>query len=229
MSTTFEDLFDQFLETEIDSFDIAKYNPPQLLKYLSNLLKRSRQEVYNLLYSNPQSIANKMDDVIEFNYKEYSYNFTGTTFTQVLNPTPSENSLFYITVDDIQTTNFTYDNLTNTLIINGMLNKLNSIDVTTYISGQFNQTLTLIEQGILIDWMGVIILKDKIKTQRLYNLAIYGVDFNEKSQGAHITALQKIYKENRDAVEVKTLEYTFRNAPDKSQFGGRGGQGGARR
>lgn len=223
-TTTFTSLFDSFLTTEISSLDILKYNPPQLSKYLSSILLRSRQEVYNLIYSPSNVIINKMDDVIEFYYNEYVFTYNGISFTQVLSPIPNAGSSFYITIDNIQTTSFTFDIPTNTLVISGMTNVLHSIDIIAYKDGQFNQTLSLVEQGILLDWMSVEFLKDKIKEQRLYSIAIYGKDFNEKSQANQLGALQKIYNDMRHDVITKCLEYTYRNNPLKYQgFGGRGG------
>ena len=226
MITEFTEIFDEFLDTEIDSFDISKYSPPTLSKYLSNLLKRAREQVYNLLYKNSVIDINKMDDVVEFSNNEYDFSYTGITFTTTLNPIPILNSDFYITVDNQETniSDYIYDSTLGQITINNMTNALHSINIISYINGHFNQNLSLIEKGILVDWMGVFFLKDKIKSQRLYNITVYGVDYPEKSQANHLKALESIYNENKHDAEVKTLEYTYRNDPTNlHDLGARGG------
>lgn len=223
--TKFEDLFDLFLDTEINSFDLSRYSPPRLAKYLSNLLKRARGECYNLVYSSDISgLSNKMTNCVDFSYNDYSFSFIGVTFNQVLNPTPTSNN-FYITVNGASTTNFSYDSILGIITINGLSNTIvNNIEITSYENGHFNDDLTLIEQEIMVGWMGCIYLKDKVKEERLTKIAIYGKDYSQKSQGNHLMALEKTYRDNRKEMEEKTYEYTYRNNPNGfSGFGGRGG------
>jgi hypothetical protein len=224
MSTLFTDIYDSFLETEVTSRDLLKYNPPLLSKYLNNLLERARSEFYNLAYSNPPNVNNKMEDITLFYLKDYTEeSFNNSSLTvQLLNDTPID-SLFYITVNDDITTNYSYDSDTKIITISELDTEITSnIVIYAYRNGIFNQTLTLIEKDILVDWMGVIYLKDKIKTQKLYNQSIYGKSEGQYSQANHLKELQSIYNDNKKSIITKTIEYTYRNAPDWNRYVAKG-------
>jgi hypothetical protein len=224
MPTLFNDIFDDFLETEISSINISNYSPPYLSNYLTKILKRSREEFYNMVFPNNGNILNKMDDIVDFYSEEYSFAVSTIPSEDfILTPIPETDSIFYVVVDDVETTDYVYDNI-DTITINGLVDIGSVVDVIVYKNGQFNQTLTLIESSILIDWMGVIFMKDKIKEQKLYNQSIHGREEGMFSQANQLLALQKLYKDIRYDTEKKTLEYTFRNDPDKLiGFGKRGG------
>lgn len=226
IATLFSDLFDIFLETEVTSKDLLKYNPPLLAKNLSLLLKRARSEFYNLAFPNPPSVINKMDDIINFYMENIEQNSTGVNSIQIqlLLETPTDPQ-FFIEVNGNYTSNYIYDSLLKIVTINGLNPSLNNlIDLYCYKDGAFNQTLSLIEEDILVDWMGVVFLKDKIKTQKIYNQAIYGKDEGLYSQANHLKELQNTYNENRKAVITKSIEYTYRNITDKTLFATRGGK-----
>lgn len=224
MATLFSDLFNEFLQTEVNSVDLAtKYTQPQLSNYLSILLKRAREEFFSFANINPPSTIPKMQDCIEFWSQEFNFTLTGATPTTTLNPIPNTGSLFYITVDGVATTNYTYTSGTGSITINGMSSSSHSIDIIAYVNGQFNQTLSFVEQGITIDWMGVIYQKDKIKQQRLFNLAITGRDDGMASQANHIRALQATYEYDRNKIMQRMYEYTYLSDPNKlSGMGGKG-------
>ena len=64
MATLFSDLFNEFLQTEVSSIDLAtKYTSEQLTDYLTVLLKRAREEFYQYVYNNDSNTINKMDDI----------------------------------------------------------------------------------------------------------------------------------------------------------------------
>jgi len=144
LATLFSDLFNDFLQTEVSSIDLAtKYSQTQLTNYLTILLKRAREEFYNYVYNNGISVINKMDDI------------------------------------DVDST-------------------------------QFNQDLSLAESGIVVDLMGLVFLRDKIKEQRLYAQAIYG-EIKMYSQGQHLRELSNIYENARKEVYQKMITYTYLN------------------
>lgn len=227
MATLFQTLFDEFLETEINSLDLSKYSPPYLSRYLTKLLTRAREEFYNLAYSNSGYTNNKMDDIVDFYNREYNF-FVSSTPTEsfLLSPNPVNGSEFYITNNDVElnSTDYIYNEETGIITINNLTEIDSEIIIISFKNGQFNQTLNLIEKSILIDWMGVIVQKDKIKEQKLYNMSLYGRDEGMGSQANHLKSLQNGYKEDRKNIETKTIEYTFRNSPDNLQgMGARGG------
>lgn len=223
MATLFKTLFDDFLSTEVNSLNLGNYSPPQLSNYLSILLKRSREEFYNYAYISGNSTIFKMDDVIEFYNQEYLYTFTGVTFTTTLSPLPNSGVSFYITVDGIATTNYTYITSTGVLTLSNMSNLFHNIDVIAFLDGQFNQSLSLVEQGILTDLMATTFLKDKIKEQKLYNMALTGKDEGIKSQANHLIALNKIYREDKKDIEQRMYVYTYQSNPN--QLKGLGAKG----
>jgi len=224
MATLFIDLFDEFLQTEVSSLDLAKkYTQPQLSSYLSTLLKRAREEYYNFAIINPPSIIPKMQDCVEFWSQEYDFTYTGTSFTTIINPFPPIGSLYYIAVDGVavsnsscdDTDNASYDNTSGNLTVNMIRNTTHSVNIIFWLDGQFNQDLSLVEGGIIVDWLGVLFQKDKIREQKLYNLAITGRDDGMASQANHMRALQTTYAYDRKAIIQRMVDYTYLNDPNK--------------
>lgn len=225
MSTSFEVLFDEFLNTEINSLTLSQYTPPTLSRYLTILLTRAREEFYNLVYSNSSSINNKMDDVIDYYSQEFNFTVVASTPTNIFNlsPLPKSGSNLYVTVNNVEITNYTYNSTTGNIQMDN-LSVGSEVQVVAFLNGQFNQTLSLIERGILTDWLGCLFLKDKIKQERLYNQAIFGKDEEMTSQANHLKSLNDIFNDALKNVKTKTFEYTYRNNPDHlSQLGAKGG------
>ena len=156
LATLFSDLFNEFLQTEVSSIDLAtKYTEIQLTNYLTILLKRAREEFQQYVYNNAPITINKMDDI------------------------------------DVANT-------------------------------QFNQDLSLVESGLIVDLMGMIYLKDKIREQKLIQMAIYG-DVKMYSQANHIKSLSDIYENSRKEVYQKIITYTYLS--NKDNLSGLAGKG----
>lgn len=155
MTTPFSDLFNDFLQTEVSSIDLAtKYTQTQLTNYLTVLLKRAREDFSSYALINPPSTIPKMSDI------------------------------------DINNT-------------------------------QFNQNLSLVESGIIVDLMGLVFLRDKIKEQKLYQQMIYG-EIKMYSQGQHLRELSNIYENSRKEVYQKIITYTYLSNPNPKGLGAKG-------
>lgn len=217
MATLFTNIFDEFLQTEVSSITLSLYTPPQLSNYLSILLKRSREEFFQYALINPPSTIPKMQDCSEYWSEEYTFILTSATPTTTLNPIPVSGSLYYVTVDGVVVlnNNITYNSGTGNITISGMSNGSHSIDAIFYQNGQFNQTLSMEEIGIILDWMGVISQKNKIREEKLQALAIYGRDSQFGNQGNHIRELQKVFEYDRKSVIQRMLNYTHLSDPNK--------------
>ena len=211
MATLFTEIFDEFLMREIDSAKIMSYKIDFRYKLLSSLLLGAREVYRDVIYSTNGVALNKCEDVIEFQRVTYNYSTTNATFTQVLNPTPPTNSEFYVEVNGTQTVNFTYDPLTYTIVVNGLIGT-SSIYISAYANGQFNQTVNLTEKGLFVRLMGVLYLRDKIKTDKLLCQSVYGKDWNMYSQANHLREIQAINEKEYDTIYKDMMLYTFRNS-----------------
>lgn len=211
MATPYTEIFDQFLETEIDDGSFALLTDDLLYKRLTTLLDRAREKFRDIIIANTGELANKAESVIEFQRQTYSLTFTGTSNTFTLSPAPPTSSEFYVSVNGIQTTNFTFTS-PDQLEVTNMPDQENDIYVGAYVNGQFNQTLNLTEKGLFVDLMGLYYLKDKIKKETLIVHAVEGRDYSHSgTQGNHIRALKDQFEFTTKEVEQDIIMYAYRN------------------
>lgn len=211
MATPFTEIFDQFLETEIDDGSFALIPDDLFYKKLSTLLKRSRNKFRDIILKNSTSITNKAEDVIEFQRETYNFTETGTSATVTLDPAPPTGSAFYVSVNDVETQNFTFTT-PDQLEITDMPDQSNEIYVGAYVNGQFNQTLNLTEIGLFVDLMGLYYLHDKVKKETLIVHAVEGRDYSHSgTQGNHIRALKDQLEFTTKEVEQDIIMYAYRN------------------
>lgn len=214
MATQFSDLYDEFLQTEVEDTKLQSRTPDYLSFYLALLLKRARERFRDLAYRNSGFQLLKMEDVVESVRQTYDFSATGTSTTQTLSPAPPANAEFYVTVNNVVTTSFTFDSGTNEITITNMPNQTNTIYVGTYTDGQFNQTLNLTENGIIIDLMGNEYLKDKNKAEKHINQRVYGRDYGMHSQASHIKSITETYDLFDKRIAQRINLYTYRQSPD---------------
>ena len=211
MATPFTEIYDQFLETEIDDGSFALYTDDLFYKKLNSLLTRGREKFRDIIIANTGDITNKAEDVNDLQRQTYNLTFTGVSNTFTLNPAPPVGSDFYVSVNDVETTTFTFT-APDQLEITDMPNQENSIYVGAYVNGQFNQTLNLTEKGLFVDLMGLYYLKDKIKKETLIVHAVEGRDYSHSgTQGNHIRALKETFEFTTKEVEQDIIMYAYRN------------------
>lgn len=212
MATPFTELFDEFLQTEVDDEIYTTFTDDLAFKNLSLLLRRAREIFRDIILSETRSADNKAEDVVEFQRQTYNFQATGTSVTQVLSPDPPSNAIFFVSVNNIETTDFTFNSGTNEITINNMPNQTNDIYVGAYVNGQFNQTLNLTEIGIFVTLMGLVYLKDKIKKDTLLRHQLEGADYRHSgTQGNHIRALQATYNDKYRRMKQEIIMYAYRN------------------
>ena len=214
MATQFSDIYDEFLQTEVEDTKLQSRTPDYLSFYLALLLRRARERFRDLAYQNSGFELLKMEDVVESVRRTYDFSATGTSVIEILDPAPPTDAEFYVTVNSIATTSFTFNSGTNEITITNMPNQENTIYVGAYTDGQFNQDLNLTETGIVVDLMGNEYLKDKNKAEKHINQRVYGRDYGMHSQASHVKAIAETYDLFDKRIAQRINLYTYRQSPD---------------
>lgn len=151
-----------------------------------------------------------------FSQTEYEFVGSGANNIFTLNPIPSANCNFYISVDDINSGySYTFDNINNQLTITPIPPLNSQIYISAYIIGSFNVDLTIREQNILSEGMLVPWLEQQKNRNDLLNQMVFSGDFKMYSQANHISEVDKI-SDNQYYKKVKSMinEYSYRRNPN---------------
>ena len=223
MATQFSVLFTDFLNNKVRDVNLAtRYTPDALSELLSGWLKDGRELFRDLAIEDETATIPKMEDVVESTRTIYEYSFTGTSNTTVLSPVPTVGSEFYATVNDEVWIDFSYDEGTNEMTINNAPDQLNTVDIGAYFDGQFNQTLNLTEQRVLVDIMQLVFSDVQVMNEKLLNQRVYGKDYGMHSQANHITSMERLTDIRYIRLVQRMNLYTYRQDPDElSGLGGR--------
>lgn len=184
--TLFDNIFEQFLLTIDDRRFIDNLTPDVLAKTLSKYLDRARAIFGDYCYKN---LNNYTSTVTE--YYEFVGNGVLTQF--VLPSTPPSDCEFYVSVNDVEIENYTFNSSTNTMIISPVVT--GNIYIGAYKTGNFTDTLniqeiTILARAMQIPWTEFMLLKKKHLDQ-----IVYGKNMQVHSQANHT-------KENRDTLQL---------------------------
>lgn len=225
MATLFSDLFSEFVENRIRDAKLAeRYTPDILSSVLASWLKTARELFRDLSIENPNFTTNKMEDVVESTLQMYRYSFTGTSDSRNLDPQPTENSSFYVTLNGVvlSADKYYYNEITNQMIIQDVPNQLNNIYIGAYTDGQFNQTLNLTERGIVLDIMQMNYIDLQVANEKTINQRVYGKDYGMYSQANHLTTLNDTIDMKYKRIIQKMNLYSYRQDPEElTKLGGK--------
>lgn len=209
MSTTFQSIYD--LNSVIKNDSRLQGKPKNLIYQLS----------YNYLFFAIGYFRKKcyqnLDDFTPFSQLEYGFIGSGSTNTYTLSPIPPlAYDGFFISVDDIECTSYTFDQTTNILTINPIPPINSEVYVANYVIGKFNSViLNPTEMLILAEGMSVPFLKQQVNKDTLLNQMVYNSDGRIYSQSAHIDSVSKVSDEQFFKT-VKSLinDYTYSENPN---------------
>lgn len=220
MSTPFADIYKKL---EIIKDDIRIKNKPTNLQYelyydyLSFAIGIFQRKCYkDLTHHTP------------FQQIEYWFISDGSDTSFVLdNPSlPLDNGQIYIGYSkdlntiptEITTANYTYDENTHTMVISGInIPSGNIIYASSYIVGEFLDTLDYDEKLIIENAMLIPYQQEQQNRNNLLNQKVYGASQSMYSQAQHISAVSSVVDNQRKVVDDLIYEYTYLANPRKSK------------
>jgi len=152
-----------------------------------------------------------LTDRTDFNQEIYQFTGTGAQTDFVLSPIPTD-TIFYVTIDDVETTDYTYLAGTISFTVAPVLSS--EIYVGTYTIGAFTDTLEDEEQEILAEGIALNLVKKNLFTTKQLNQMIYGNSIGLYSQANHNKTNNQIYQDFYNLWRVRITEYSYKNDPD---------------
>jgi hypothetical protein len=208
VATSFNDIFDQFLLTIDDRRFLDNLTPDIFAVTLSKYLYRAMAMFGDYCYKDLTVYTATTND---------SYNFTGngvaTQFT--LSSTPVINSEFYVSIDDVETEDYTYSSINNTITFSSTPTLDSEIYVGTYLIGSITADLNIQEISILaramtIPWLEFMLLKKKHLDQ-----IVYGKNMQVHSQANHTKENRETLETIRKKIEQDMYYYTYKQNDDE--------------
>lgn len=163
----------------------------------------------------------KLIDITEPIETEYEFIGNGIDSQFLLSPPPTVDSKFYVGVkkvsEDIytETTDFTFDSLTNVLEINTVPQLNSSVKVVTFTIGQFNQTLDYTLQLISTEAMTIPFLEENQNNRNLLSLIVHSNAWRLFSQNDHLRGINFVVKSQREYVSRLLVDYSYSNTGEK--------------
>lgn len=223
MATQFNDLFSKFIQRKVKSTDFANsYTPDLLSELLNSFLDDARQKMRDIVVEIDGETTDLIDEATESEHLVFRYSFTGTSDTRALTSTPKSGSEFYVTVNNVAWTDFTYNDANNEITINNAPNQTNQVRVGTYFDGAFLNELNRVIEGLLIDFMQLAWIDYQLVSQNNLQQRPYGADYREHSQANHTSETLRLYSDHYDRLYARLYEYTYRQDPTQLlRMGGR--------
>lgn len=200
------------------------YNLNEIIKADTRLIGKSKNLIYQLYYQYLQiSISyfkyacyQNITDITPFQMTEYTFIGDGVTKIFTLDSLPSIGSLFYVSINNIETIQYAYDNVLNKITFNTIPALNSDIYVGSYIIGQFNSAnLNFTEKDILCQGMIVPWLQQQRNSDQLLHQMVYGSDFKIYSQAEHIKQLNdSIDSQYLKFVMSRINEYSWKENPN---------------
>jgi len=156
-------------------------------------------------------------DVTGFTQNEFSYVGDGLTNNFILDVVPPINSLFYVSVNNIEIPkgSYTYDVINNKIIFNVIPVINGVIYIASYIIGQFNSAiLNFREVQIMAESINVPWLEQNLNRDQLLQQMVFSSDFKLYSQSSHIQQLKSVVETQKRYVGQLINEYTYKACPN---------------
>lgn len=215
------------------------YQRNELLKNDNRLQGKTTNNIYNLYFQYLEfaigffqaDCYKDLTQYTEFQQQEYYYTTNGTDNIFNLSPAPPSLCLFYVgksanndgNYTEITSNNYTYDSVAQTITISGGVLAANqTVYISGYIIGEFEETLSLIEKMILSEAMLIPWDQEQLHKNSLLNQIVYGGSQNMYAQSAHIQQVNNVVtSQYEDVVKSMISDYTYKYSPDKlKQLGG---------
>jgi len=205
--TLFNDIFDQFLLTIDDSRFTDNLTPDVLANTLSKYLYRAIAIFADYCYKDLTDYTATTNEIYEFTADGETSQFT-------LSPTPPTNCEFYISVNDVENTNYTFNSSTNVITFSGAIANGSTIYISAYKTGSFTPTLniqeiSLLARAMIIPWLEFMLLKKKHLDQ-----IVYGKNMMVHSQANQTQVNKETLQMIRDKIESDMMYYTYKQSDD---------------
>lgn len=174
-----------------------------LNKYLSFSIGQFRKKCYK-----------DLDDRTDFDQEIYTLTGDGNADEFTLSPAPPTDCSFYVTIDDVVTTAYTFNSTTNKIKFTDTPSNGADIYIGAYVIGGFASDLNIEEQTILAEGMTIPFVEYNINMTKQLNQMIYGTGIGLHSQANHNKVNLEIKNEARRIFKQLMDEYTYTNAPD---------------
>lgn len=207
LATTFDTIFEQFLLTVDDSKLINNLTKDCLATTLSDFLDRARAICKSYLYKDVNNC------VLTKSYNE-SFVGDGTTTQYPLSITAIENAEIYVSIDNVEIPDCTYNFSTNTAILSATPVEDSNIYIGIYKTGYFNENynideITYLARGMTIPW-----LEFQLQKQKHLNQMVYGKDYQIHSQANHIKEDRETINNAEQRLIRDLILYTFQQSQD---------------
>jgi hypothetical protein len=209
------------------------YKRNEILKNDTRLKYKTSNQLYSLYYEYLQFSISKffrysytnLNDITEFVQEEYEFVVSNTDDLEFLleNPnTPPIDCTFYVGFRNSNSNNYTeiteysYNSTSHVLTISdNRLSVGDTVYVSGYIIGQFNQTLnndeiTILSEGFLIPYLE----EQQNRNSLLTQLITGGSSKLSGTQGNHMSAVHTIVQDKINEVDRLIVKYTYRASPN---------------
>jgi hypothetical protein len=208
LSTLFEDIFKQFYLIIDDRRFIDNLTPDELAVTLSGYLDRSRGMFGDYCYKD-------LNNFVATQREYYQFVGDGTTNQYTLSPSPPLSCEFYVSINDIETEGYSFNNGTNILTLSATPTSGKNIYVGAFKVGQFTETLniqeiTLLARGMTIPWIEFMLQKKKHLDQ-----IVYGKDMQVHSQANHTQINKETLAQIRKDLLQDMFYYTYKQSDDE--------------
>lgn len=200
------------------------YDLNEVIKLDSRLQNKPINLIYELYYKYLTfAISYFVDDCYKnlnnltpFSQIEYEFTGDGVNNQFILDTAPPSNTNFYIDINgNIDGITYSYDVSNLKITVNPIPPLSSTINIASYIIGEFVEDLNMKEKAILAEGMNVPYLEEKRNREELLHQSVYGSDFKMYSQGEHIHQLNNSI-DNQYWRTVKTMinDYSFKQNPN---------------
>jgi hypothetical protein len=207
LSTSFDDIFDQFLSMVDDTRFINGMTTDMLAVTLSKYLDEARGLFGDYCYKD-------LDDYTATQREYYEFAGNGSTVQYTLSPFPPTSAEFYVSVDDVETIDYLFNSSTNIMTLSATPVLNSDIYIGAYKVGQFTETLNIQEISILANAMQIPYIKFYLQKRLHLNQMIYGKDTTVHSQANQLKELRETLQDRKKEVEQKIMQYTYKQNDD---------------
>jgi hypothetical protein len=155
-----------------------------------------------------------IDTVTSFEQEIYNETGDGGTTDFVLSPAPPTGALFYVSIDGIETTAYTFTVGTNTLTFTSAPALNAVIYIGAYIIGAFTVDLNVDEQRILAEGLTIPFSEGQINKTKAMNQIVYGKGSGIHSQANHNKINLEIKNSQYQRLHQMISEYSYSNDED---------------
>lgn len=155
-----------------------------------------------------------LDDRTDFSQEVYEFTGDGLSGDFVLTTTPPVGYSFYVSVDSTETTNYTYNSVTETVTISPIPADEAAVYIGAYVIGSFTATLNMDEKRILAEGMTIPFQEYNINLTKQLNQMIYGSPVGLHSQANHNKVNLAISEFQYKKIKRLIIDYTYMNDSD---------------